>query len=233
MNTDIAIRLTDWSIHMANNGQSKLTEEILMMRGLSSVKMRHFLNNLCSIPDNRYLEVGVWQGSTFISAVYDNEMHRLPVGIDDFSYGTLDLDVKLRRSLYCNIHLKHRKYKFIDQDCFTVDLVEGPGPTIVGSGCGAEGYRTYQSNNPFDIYFYDGDHDEAAQEKGITHFANVLSSTVIIVVDDWNWATTKNGTAAAFKKLNWTISKQWELPATGNQDQENWWNGVAVFVINK
>jgi len=60
------------SIRNAYIGDSKLNNDILMLNGMSSSKVRHLLNNLCALPEASYLEIGVWQGSTFISALYQN-----------------------------------------------------------------------------------------------------------------------------------------------------------------
>jgi hypothetical protein len=43
------------------------------MKGYSGKKTRHFYNNLLSIEDARYLEIGTWKGSTLYSAMYGNK----------------------------------------------------------------------------------------------------------------------------------------------------------------
>ena len=44
------------------------------VEGLTSPRVRHFLNNLCSQEGAVYLEVGVYAGSTFCAAVQNNDM---------------------------------------------------------------------------------------------------------------------------------------------------------------
>ena len=61
------------SIYDAKRGISKLNSSVLEIDGMSSDKVRHLLNNLCSRKDTRYLEIGTWKGSTWISALYRNE----------------------------------------------------------------------------------------------------------------------------------------------------------------
>ena len=46
---------------------------------MSGEKTRHFYNNICSMPDARYLEVGVWKGSSFCSAMCNNTMTCLAI----------------------------------------------------------------------------------------------------------------------------------------------------------
>jgi hypothetical protein len=58
------------SILFAEIHQSKLNEDILTTYGQSSYKIRHFLNNLLELPNANYLEIGLLNGSTFISSMY-------------------------------------------------------------------------------------------------------------------------------------------------------------------
>jgi len=62
--------------------KSKLTPEILSLHGMSTPKIRHLLNNLVSMPGSRYLEVGLYKGATFISALYGNSPD-YACGVDD------------------------------------------------------------------------------------------------------------------------------------------------------
>ena len=65
------------SIQNAELGISQLNSKILNLEGMSSDKVRHFLNNICSLEHGNYLEIGVWKGSTFISALYKNKLQWL------------------------------------------------------------------------------------------------------------------------------------------------------------
>src|SRR4051812_15784525 len=51
---------------------------------MSGRKYRTFINNLIgALPDARYLEIGVWMGSTLCSAIYMNKVRAL--AIDNWS----------------------------------------------------------------------------------------------------------------------------------------------------
>ena len=56
--------MTDYILHitkcleLADKELSKADPEIFDMEGLSGNKTRHFYNNICSMEDARYLEVG-------------------------------------------------------------------------------------------------------------------------------------------------------------------------------
>ena len=73
-----------YSLTRAIIEDGKLGQDILNMEGMSGKKYRIFINNLIeNIADPRYLEIGVWLGSTLCSAIYDNNVKAL--AIDNWS----------------------------------------------------------------------------------------------------------------------------------------------------
>jgi len=69
---------TEKSIENSNNAISKLTPEILAIHDgdscMSSHLVRHLLNNICSFEGCNFLEIGSWRGSTFQSAIFNNNL---------------------------------------------------------------------------------------------------------------------------------------------------------------
>ena len=63
--------------------KSNFVSEGYEIRGLSSDRVRHFLNNLCSYDDAVYLELGTLLGSTFFAATMGNSIEN--IGVDDYS----------------------------------------------------------------------------------------------------------------------------------------------------
>src|SRR3989304_1141005 len=112
------------SITASERMKSRIPEEVAQLRGFSSPKIRHFLNNLCSFGECKYLEIGTWSGSTLIPAMYGNDVEAM--AIDNFSqFGPEQhadgFDAK--KVLYANIKrfLPDRKYnalKVCECDCF-------------------------------------------------------------------------------------------------------------------
>lgn len=72
------------ALKVADNGQSKLTERERELFGLSSDRLRSFINNLCTKNNTSYLEIGTYKGATLISAVFGNDCKA--VGVENFSY---------------------------------------------------------------------------------------------------------------------------------------------------
>jgi hypothetical protein len=205
------------SIENAQKGISKLNRSILKIKGMSSLKTRHLLNNLCSLPDTNYLEIGCWKGSTWISSLYGNKgTIKDAVAIDNWSeeLGARFQSPKEAFSQNCSQFLGAFPYRTYSSDCFSVDLKS-------------------VFHNPVNIYLYDGDHTALSQEKAFTYYNDVLDDSFIAMVDDWNWQEVKDGTRAAFEKLNYQVLYETALPAKFSGDKKNWWNGFYIAVIRK
>ena len=72
-------------LNMADAEKSKLTDSERELYGQSSTKLKTFLNNICSKDNTRYLELGVYRGSTMVSAMYGNKTLQT-VGVENFKY---------------------------------------------------------------------------------------------------------------------------------------------------
>lgn len=186
---------------------TKLNDKAIRMRGMSSFKVRNFLNKLLEIPNSRYLEIGVWQGSTFYSALYGNSPESA-VAIDNFSNPPSDQAIFIR-----NMDDVGTKFEFINSDCFLT--------------------KEKLDSKKFNIYFYDGDHSEESHYQALKYFYDNLDDEFIYICDDWNWQNVKDGTHRAIKELNIAIIEEWDLPSRCNSDRESWWNGIWVSILRK
>lgn len=200
------------SILNAQNGVSKLTQEVYEIEGMSSPKGRRLLNNLCAWPNTNYLEIGTWKGSTLISALFGNKKNLSSVtAIDNWSRcGGPEAEFHKN----CANFLTDYNYRFHCEDSFQIDLK-----------------ATF--DHPINIYFYDGNHRTIAHEMAFTYYNSVLDDTFITVIDDWNWEEVRQGTLDAFNKLHYDIIFEAVLPARWNKDIEYWWDGLYIALIKK
>jgi hypothetical protein len=197
------------SITNAELGISKLTSEILALDGMSSNKVRHFLNNICSLDNGKYLEIGVWKGSTFISALYNNTLSNA-IAIDNWSEFSGPKNLFLENITY---FLPSNSYNFYEANCFNFNL-----KTIT---------------NKINIYFYDGAHTKEDQRLAFAYYDSILEDTFIAIVDDYNLREAQEGTQLAFKQLGYNILFEQFLPSSRNCDTASWWNGIYVAIISK
>ena len=212
----ITIENIQKSIRDAKNLISKLPIEISQYHGLSSQKIRHLLNNLCSFSDVKYLNVGVYTGSSFWSAIYHNSLKA--TAIDWWRNDSAKQDEtyfykNLAEILAKETQTQNRELNIINQDCFTVEL-----------------------KDKYNIYFYDGGHSEENQYKALTYFDKYLENKFILLVDDFDDEKVKNGTIRAIQELKYDIEFIWEAEGefgNWNPDSLTWWNGFLVCLINK
>jgi hypothetical protein len=221
-------------ISRAERGESQLTKDILELNGMSSSKVRHLLNNICSVRNTKYLEVGSWRGSTFISALYDNLCQG--VSIDNFSEFVLPhphtqewLALSSTASRNKPIHPKEEfeanlqeflvpkfpacLYNNFDSDCQDPDLLDA-----------------LKDWGGFNVYFYDGNHSYESQYLGIKNYLPLLKNDAIIIVDDWNASDASLGTVDALKDCGKVIKYRKDLMSNGNCDRGGWWNGIGIIV---
>ncbi len=72
------------ALEQADNERSKISEREKEIFGLSSIRLKCLINNLCAAEKMNYLEIGVYKGSTIIPAVMRNDVKA--VGVDNFKY---------------------------------------------------------------------------------------------------------------------------------------------------
>lgn len=195
---------------------SKLPDHVLTMEGMSGVKYRHLINNLIeALPAARYLEVGSWAGSTLCSAIHGNRV--TAVAIDDWSqFGG---PVGAFRDNVSRSLSRETAVTVLSQDFRTVD---------------------YAALGRFNVYLFDGPHEEADHHDGLTLPLPCLDDQFVFIVDDWNWARVRRGTEAAIARLGLTVRARIEVrttdddshPAISGPDSD-WHNGCFIGVLEK
>lgn len=198
-------------IENAENNISKLdSEEIKQIPGFSGFKIKHFLNNVCSLPNATYLEIGVFQGSTFVSAIYNNFTLKKAIAIDNWSeFGGN------RQPFYNNLtqFVHGITTECYETDCFKIDKS--------------------LFTDPVNIYFYDGSHTPVTQQKAFSYFNDILDDVFIVMVDDWNWnKIVRTPTLNIIKKMGYKVHFSKEI-LTPKESQTGWWNGYFIAVLEK
>ncbi len=207
-------RQIDHAFAAAERGESKITDEILNMDGMTGRKTRHFYNQLLNMEDARYLEIGTWKGSSSCSAMCGNRAKVLC--IDNWSqFGGPKAEFLQNFEKYKG----QNDATFIESDCFAVDTTKLP---------------------MFNVYMYDGDHSHDSHYRALTHYFKNLDDVFIFIVDDWNWSDVRNGTYEAIEKLDLSILYKKEIRLTQDDThtpqplgRDTWWNGIFVAMLVK
>ena len=167
------------SVYNARRAISKLISpahsEVLKLDGMSTASGRHLLNNICSALNTRYLEVGVWRGSTLVSAVAGNEYNVAAVtAIDMWGWDQQDTSltefdaedaVKVfgdaENALLTTLSRldEHtgalQRVQVLREDCFQVDV---------------SGLVQDNGGKRFNVYFYDAGHTAAEQKQAFLYY---------------------------------------------------------------
>jgi hypothetical protein len=173
------------SFNKASLYNSKLSQDILELEGMSGIKTRHFYNNLLDRTEQvTYLEIGTWKGSTFISSMYKNS-NALGIGIDSFTNAWGGQQVKQELEKNCQKFLSHNEnYKIIEQDWYHLEELNEV------------------TAQKFDVYLFDSSHEEQSQYDAFVKMHQYLADVCIVIIDDWDDVNVRNGTSRAKDALN-------------------------------
>ena len=203
-------------------GKSNFTQEKYSARGLSSPRVRHLLNNLCSHDDAVYLEMGTYMGSTFFAAMMGNPIPCF--GVDDFS----DPDCKPMSShVYwteCGNPLEEFKVNF--------EKYENDNTTFIGTSIVDLKEEDFEGKKP-NVVFYDADHDYVQQLNNLNHITPFLADKFILVIDDANFDGVIDSAIQYIKENNFDVWFERKILSGIPENPNHWWNGLYVMVLEK
>jgi hypothetical protein len=204
------------SFDAAQRGCCALPAEIRAIEGMSGQKYRSFINSLVSVyPDPRYLEIGSWAGSTATAALHGNSAYALC--IDNWSqFGGP------RSEFFSNMDKvisEKIKFRFLEQDYRSVD---------------------FGSIGRFNIYLFDGPHEEGDHRDGIMLAQPALLDPFVLIVDDWNWRSVRIGTFRGLSDAKCYVESSIELRTTRDNmhsavsgKASEWHNGYFLAVVRR
>lgn len=213
------IELIQKAIEKAKNHQSKMDEIAWSVPALSSLKIRHLMNNLGAI-STRYMEHGVHKGGIFSSVLRNNPNIEIAFWGDSFASDKITgenvQEQFIQNAMKC---IDETDTILLGEVANTFDLPPDFGSLV-------------------DLYCFDADHSYESQRKAMTHFLPSMANEFICVVDDWQFGDVKRGTMDGIVDSGCEILFQQELlnPEPYTEDQhlnDFWWRGFAVFLLRK
>lgn len=215
MTTEQKIEAIKEAIEKAKNHQSKMDDVAWSVPALSSLKIRHLMNNLGAI-STRYLECGVHKGGLFCSTIRNNGLE-WAIANDNWAS---DEDVhnvdQAQPQFMANVRAcKSDNTRFAPYKCNTFDL----DPALI--------------TEPIDLYLFDADHSYQSQRKAMTYFLPAMADEFIVCVDDFDWEDVWRGTSDGIildSNCEILFSETWQ----GNDhDNDGAWNGFYVALLKK
>ena len=196
------------------------------VEGLTSARVRHFLNNLCSQEGAVYLEVGVYAGATFCAAVQNNDMVAAYAN-DNWSQPNLqpareDLDLSLQNVTVDTFVKNLQENITTDSLDFDIQVLRGDS-----SGLGKKDFK-----HDVNIIFYDGDNSEQKMREFFLRMIDFTQDVFTLVIDDANIQENVAITKRFIDAMGLKILYEREL-LNDLEDPEMWWNGLYVVVLSK
>lgn len=196
---------------------TKLPAWLATMPGMSGKKYRYFVNGLIEAMENpAYLEVGSYSGSTACSALSGNAASAFC--IDNWSlFGgpKNEFDLNIKKVMTDKI-----AFRFLEEDFRNVK---------------------YDEIGQYNVYLFDGPHEEKDQFDGIVCAQSALSESYILIVDDYNWVPVRSGTQSALTFLGIEVECAIEIRTTQDDthpvlqamEKSDWHNGYYIAVCKK
>jgi len=209
--------IIELALFAAAKEQSKLPKEVLDIEGLTSHKVKHFLNNIIQ-PGDYYVEVGTNRGATLCSACFDNDV--IATGIDNFSQENIQPARKDKFINYSDDTTKSDLLDNINKFNINTDIIESDFSKI----------KEDQLRGKIDVFFYDGDHSLFEQVRVLKHFKPYFNDQVTVIIDDWNWPEVRDGTLLGLRNLGCKIDYRKTLTTRG-EDENDFWNGLGIFCL--
>ena len=190
----------------------------IAIESLTSNITKHFLNNICSLPDTVYLELGCYAGGTFYSALQNNNTKGYAV--DNYKQPTYphrdDLNFKGYQNPKAVLleppwHPDNRyDYTLIEDDVNNITLPE-------------------QVN----VIFYDADHNPQAQYNNLKHVHQYCKDEFILIIDDANMPGVIESVDEFVRVMKLDVIFERKVLTNKPEDDTSWWNGLYILLLKK
>jgi len=154
-------------------------------------------------PGKMFVNVGVWHGFTFLSAMLNNP-NKICIGIDNFS----EFGGPRPQFIERFDQMKSQNHFFYDMDY--------------------EKYFSEFHKGEIGFYIYDGEHSYKNQLKGLQVAEPYLAENSLILIDDTNWSEPRKATIDFMEKS----SNEYKIifdRRTYCNGHPTFWNGVMIL----
>lgn len=205
------------SINSSACAVSNFDESTFDISGLSSNRVRHLLNSLCSNEGIKYLEIGSYLGSTFCAAIEGNQLEAYAV--DNWATDNLqpaENETEIERASYQDFKENAKRYKGDSK----VRIINADCKNLVPEDL----------NSKVNLVFYDGDHSYDGQLESLQTIKDLVEDTFILILDDANFAGVVESAEQFVRQNNFSILFEQKLLNAIESDRM-WWNGLYILVL--
>jgi len=201
------------SIDKAARHESNYTSN--SVSGLSSDKIKHLLNNICSKDNSIYLELGCYAGSSFIAALQNNNCKGYAVDnfLDNVSPYRDDIEWDSVNAKEIFLTNQPQNSKLIEKNILNLTFDD--------------------IDSKANIIFYDADHDARNQFDNLNNCLKFFEDRFVLIVDDANFSGVVDSvdewvTQSRLKKVF-----ERKILTSIIEDADSWWNGIYILILDK
>ena len=211
------VSAVDTNVRAAYGAEIDPESGFYRIAGMSGKRYRYFLHNLiATLAPTTYLEVGAWLGAGVCAAANGN---RVTSTVVDNWQGWWEQWKPYFYSTIEHFRTDEAEIRIIENDFRTVDY------TTIGQ---------------HEVFMFDGPHEKQDQYDGITLALPALTDQFVLIVDDWNWPSARQGTLQAIVDNGLSPLYQHEIRTTSDDThavhcgpRSDWHNGVSIWVLGK
>jgi len=218
------------ALQEADSERSKLTERERDIFGLSSRRLKHFINNVNAAGEHNYLEIGTYKGATLIAAMRGNKINAY--GVDNFMYDDREANKwapegfiwdNMKSQLEANINTYRLAADVLNGDKIT--MIEGDFRDVDWTG-----------KPKFDVCFFDV--SPVNREVYEAFFEKVLPTlaqeSVVIFSQQSNSMHAKQLNEAMLKHQDkFTILWEEKRLSGATSDASNYYSGIRICGMKK
>lgn len=229
--TKITEAFVDAALELSDGGIAKISDREREIFGLSSVRLRSLLNNLCHKDDTNYLELGVYKGATLISAMYGNPKTKA-VGVDNYKYDEREpkkfaAEGTIWENIKSQLHDNLRRYEDPDMavNVNNLTMIEADFQTV-----------DLSKHAKFDVCFFDINPASVAEyDAFFEHIVPSLKTESVIVFS--NYSNDKNAKEldAAFVRHADKLEITWKRHriSGGLSDATQYYSGILIAGVKR
>lgn len=218
------------ALELADNERSKITEREKDLYGLTSLRLKAFLNNICAKERINYLEIGTYKGATLLSALYGNDKTKA-VGIENFKYDDREPKKWAPDGIWEN--MKSQLYSNLDRYRDPDSGVNTDNITIIESDFETVDLSKFPK---FDVCFFDvSPVDTTKYDAFVENILPAMLPDSVVIFTNYSNETHANEIQEMFTRHENKMSMQWsEYRISGGlSDSTKYYSGILITGIKQ
>ena len=210
------------AIYDADRNWSKIRSERIhtIMPGMNSSRVRHLLNNLCSLEGTVYLDLGSYRGASVVSATWENPNMKA-YAVDKYNFDPYEAKPYNPEgpwnTVLKSIKEKVELYKLTDRVEVIVKDVQKLSKRDIP--------------DKVNVVYYDASSDARVIAGTVNSLSKLINSYSVLVVSNTQNREIINSFDKSIEEAKLKVYWDTELRSRIIDDKNTWWNGLKIYVL--